>query len=32
MEYLIVEQEFYPNGTQLEAAGTGASYMKRLRY
>jgi sugar phosphate isomerase/epimerase len=32
MEYLIVEQEFYPNGTQLEAAATGADYMKRLRF
>lgn len=32
MEYMIVEQEFYPNGTQLEAAATGAAYMKRLRF
>lgn len=32
MEYLIVEQEFYPNGSQIEAAATGASYMKRLRF
>jgi sugar phosphate isomerase/epimerase len=32
MEYLIVEQEFYPNGSQIEAAATGAAYMKRLRF
>jgi sugar phosphate isomerase/epimerase len=32
LEYLFVEQEFYPNGSQLDAASTGAAYMKRLRY
>jgi sugar phosphate isomerase/epimerase len=32
MEYLIVGQEFYPNGSQIEAAATGAAYMKRLRF
>jgi len=32
MEHLIVEQEFYPNGTAIEAAATGAAYMKRLRF
>lgn len=32
MEYLIVEQEFYPNGSQIDAAAAGAEYMKRLRF
>lgn len=32
LEYLLVEQEFYPNGSQIEAAAAGASYMKRLRF
>ena len=32
LQYLFVEQEFYPNGSQLEAAEAGANYMKRLRF
>jgi sugar phosphate isomerase/epimerase len=31
MEYFIVEQEAYPNGTPLEAAKVGAEYMKKLK-
>ncbi len=31
MEYFIVEQEAYPNGTQLEAAKANAAYMKKLK-
>jgi len=31
MKYFIVEQEFYPNGTPLEAAKTDADYMKKLK-
>lgn len=30
MEYYIVEQEFYPNGTPLEAVKVDAEYMKKL--
>ncbi len=30
MEYFIVEQEAYPNGTPLDAAKTCAEYMKKL--
>ncbi len=30
MEYFIVEQEAYPNGTPLEAVKAGAEYMKKL--
>lgn len=32
MDYFFVEQEFYPNGSSLEAAAAGAGYMKRLRF
>lgn len=31
MEYFIVEQEAYPNGTPLEAVKTDAAYMKTLK-
>ncbi|HMU46024.1 MAG TPA: sugar phosphate isomerase/epimerase [Chitinophagaceae bacterium] len=31
MEYYIVEQEFYPNGTPLEAVKVDAEYMKKLK-
>lgn len=31
MEYFIVEQEAYPNGTPLEAVKTDAEYMKKLK-
>ncbi len=31
MEYFIVEQEAYPNGSQLEAAKANAAYMKKLK-
>ena len=31
MEYFIVEQEAYPNGTPLQAVKTDAEYMKMLR-
>jgi sugar phosphate isomerase/epimerase len=31
MQYYIVEQEFYPNGTPLQAAKVDADYMKKLR-
>jgi len=31
MQYYIVEQEFYPNGSPLEAARADASYMKDLK-
>lgn len=32
MKYHIVEQEYYPNGTSLEAAKTDAAYMSKLTY
>ena len=32
MEYYIVEQEAYPNGTPLEAAKVDAAYMKTLKF
>lgn len=32
MEYFIVEQEAYPNGTPLEAVKVNAGYMKGLRF
>lgn len=32
MEYYIVEQEFYPNGTPLAAAKVDADYMKNLKF
>jgi sugar phosphate isomerase/epimerase len=31
MQYFIVEQEFYPNGTPLEAAKVDATYMKKYK-
>ncbi len=31
LKYHIVEQEAYPNGTPLEAAGVDAQYMKKLK-
>lgn len=31
MEYFIVEQEAYPNGSQLDAAKVDAGYMKKLK-
>lgn len=31
MEHFIVEQEFYPNGTPLEAVKADAAYMKSLK-
>ena len=31
MEYFIVEQEAYPNGTSLEAVKVNAAYMKNLK-
>jgi len=31
MEYFIVEQEAYPNGTSLEASKVNAEYMKGLK-
>lgn len=31
MEYFIVEQEAYPNGTSLEASKVNAEYMKKLK-
>lgn len=31
MEYFIVEQEAYPNGTPLDAVKVGAEYMKKLK-
>lgn len=31
MQYYIVEQEAFPNGTPLEAANTDAGYMKKLK-
>ncbi len=31
MEYFIVEQEAYPNGTPIQAIQTNAEYMKKLR-
>lgn len=31
MEYFIVEQEAYPNGTSLEAAKVNAEFMKKLK-
>ena len=31
MQYFIVEQEAYPNGSPLEAVKTNAAYMKQLR-
>lgn len=31
MEYFIVEQEAYPNGSQLDAAKANAAYMKKLK-
>ncbi len=31
MQYFIVEQEFYPNGTPLEAVKTDAAFMKTLK-
>jgi len=31
MEYFIVEQEAYPNGTALEAAKVNAEFMKGLK-
>ncbi|MBI1341752.1 MAG: TIM barrel protein [Terrimonas sp.] len=31
MQYYIVEQEFYPNGSPLEAAKVDAAYMKSLK-
>lgn len=31
MEYFIVEQEAYPNGTPLEAIKTDGAYMKKLK-
>jgi sugar phosphate isomerase/epimerase len=31
MEYFIIEQEAYPNGTPLAAAKTNAEYMKKLK-
>ena len=30
MQYFIVEQEAYPNGTAVDAAKAGADYMKKL--
>lgn len=32
MQYYIVEQEAYPNGSSLEAAKVNAAYMKGLKY
>jgi sugar phosphate isomerase/epimerase len=32
MEYFIVEQEAYPNGSPLKAAEVSAAYMKKLRF
>lgn len=32
MQYYIVEQEFYPNGTPLEAAKVDGEYMKNLKF
>lgn len=32
MQYFIVEQEAYPNGSPLEAAKTDALYMKKLKF
>ncbi|MDZ4794407.1 MAG: TIM barrel protein [Bacteroidota bacterium] len=31
MQYYIVEQEAYPNGTSLQAVQAGAEYMKKLK-
>jgi sugar phosphate isomerase/epimerase len=31
MQYYIVEQEAYPNGSSLEAAKVNAAYMKTLK-
>jgi sugar phosphate isomerase/epimerase len=31
MQYFIVEQEFYPNGTPLQAVKVDAGYMKKLK-
>ena len=31
MEYFIVEQEAYPNGTSIEASKVNAEYMKKLK-
>lgn len=31
MKYFIVEQEFYPNGTPLDAVKADAEYMKKLK-
>ena len=31
MQYYIVEQEFYPNGSSLEAVQADAGYMKKLK-
>jgi sugar phosphate isomerase/epimerase len=32
MQYYMVEQEAYPNGSPLQAANTDAAFMKKLRY
>lgn len=32
LTYLIMEQEYYPNGSSLAAAATGATYLKNLRF
>lgn len=31
MQYYFVEQEFYPNGSSIEAARTNAEFMKRIK-
>lgn len=32
MEYVLMEQEAYPNGTPLAAAKVGADYLKKLKF
>jgi hypothetical protein len=32
LEYLFMEQEFYPNGSPLLAAETGAGYLKKIKF
>lgn len=32
LDYLIMEQEFYPNGSSLNAAETGATYLKKVKF
>ncbi len=32
LDYLVMEQEYYPNGSPLKAAEVGASYLKKIKF